>query len=199
MESITKETAKKLMEIEGEARGVHFKNDADFVLKEKGEKGLKEVEKELEKLGYPIKYKEINQFDFYPVGLRALSLLVIKNIFNWSDEKIKELCAYAMKVSWIIKILMKYFASLEGISKETPKTWSKYFTIGEAMIEKYDKKKKYAIFKIKNFELHPIYCCCLKGVVSGTIKMIVQSKKITCEEIECSFKGGKEHRFLIKW
>jgi len=38
-----------LMKIKGEARGTHFKNDADFIIKEKGEDGLKNVEKELER------------------------------------------------------------------------------------------------------------------------------------------------------
>jgi hypothetical protein len=198
-EEITTKIAEELMKIKGEARGVHFKNDADFVLKLKGEEGLVKVEKELEKLGYTIKYKEINQFDFYPVGLRALSLLVIKKAFDWSDKEIKELCGYAMKFSWIIKLLMRSLFSIEKILKETPKTWSKYFNIGEAEIEKYDLDKKYVILKIKNFDLHPIYCRCIEGVITGGINLVLKTKKMSCEEFECPFKEGKEHKYLIKW
>jgi len=198
-QELTPETVKKIMEIKGEARGTHFKNDADFVLEKKGKEGLKKVEKILEDLGCPIKYEKINQFSFYPVGLRALSLLAIKKAFSWSDEEIKELCAYAMKFSWIIKLLMKYFSSIERVCKETPKTWSQYFTVGEAEVEKYDLEKKYAIFVIKNFDFHPIYCCCMEGVITGTIKMIIKTKKIICEEVECPFKGGSVHRYLVKW
>lgn len=194
-----KEEIKRLMEIKGEARGVHLKNDAEFVLKEKGKEGLEMVEKELEKMGCPIKYEKINQFDFYPVGLRVISLLAIKKTFNWSDEKIKELCRYAMKVSWIIKLLMRYFFSPERVLKEAPKIWEEYFTLGKLEVESYDLNKKYVILKIKNFNLHPLYCRCLEGVFLELGKMIVKPKRITCREIECPFSKGKDHRYLIEW
>jgi|GEM_PF-384723 len=196
---LTGEIAKKLMETKGQARGVHFKNDADFILKEKGKDGLKEVEKTLEKIGYPINYEEINQFDFYPAGLRAVSLLAIQETFSWPDGKIKELCSYAMQVSWVIKLFMGYFFSIKRVCNETPKIWSKYFTVGEVEVEELNEEKKFVILKIKNFDLHPIYCSCFEGVLLGTVKMVVKSKKITCEEIECSFKNGKEHKYLVKW
>jgi len=198
-EEINSGIVKELMKIKGEARGVHLKNDGDFVLKEKGKEGIEKLEKELEKLGCPIKYGKINQFDFYPAGMRIISLLAIKKTFGWTDEKIEELGAYAMQVSWVIKLFTKYFFSIEKTLKEAPKIWSKYFTIGELEVEKYDFEKNYVILKVKNFNLHPIYCICLKGVLLGVIKMVVKSKKIICEEIECLFKNGKDHEFLIKW
>lgn len=198
-EEINEEVVEELMKIKGEARGVHLKNDGDFVLKEKGKEGIEKLEKELEKLGCPIKYGEINQFDFYPAGMRIISLLAIKKTFGWPDEKIEELGAYAMQVSWIIKLFTKYFFSVEKTFKEAPKIWSKYFTIGEVEVGEYDPKKNCADLKFKNFNLHPVYCHCLKGVLLGVVKMIIKSEKITCEEIECPFKGGKDHKFLIKW
>ena len=196
---LTKEIAKKIMEVKGEARGIHFKNDAEFILKEKGKEGLAMVEKELEVLGYPIIYKKISQFDFYPIGLRALSLLAIQKTFAWSDDEIKELCKYAMNFSWVIKLLMKYFSSIENVAQETSKTWSQYFTVGQAFVKEYDLEKKYAIIVIKDFRLHPVYCRCFEGVVPGVLNMVIASKKIVCQEIECVFNGGKEHKFLIKW
>jgi len=198
-QAINKEITEKLMGIKGEARGTHFRNDADFIIKEKGKEGLKKVEKELEWLGCPIEYEKINQFAFYPVGLRAVSLLAIKKVFNWPDEKIKELGIYAMKVSWIIRVFMKYFFSTEKVFNEAQKTWAKYFTVGELIVEKEDLKKKNVILKVKNFDLHPIYCKCLEGVFLELGKLILKPRKISCEEIECSFRGGKGHRFLIRW
>jgi len=191
--------AKEIMKIKGEARGIHFKNDAEFVLKEKGKAGLAAVEKELADIGYPIDYEKINQFDFYPAGLRALSLLAVQKTFNWSEEKIKELCEYAMSFSWVIRLLMKHFFSIDRVAKQTPKTWSQYFTSGQAEVKEYDLKKKYAILVIKDFNLHPVYCRCFEGVVPGVLKMVISSKKIVCQETECTFSGGKEHKFLIKW
>lgn len=46
---LNKEIASKLMKIKGEIRGVDLKADAEFVLKAKGEEGLRKVEKEFKK------------------------------------------------------------------------------------------------------------------------------------------------------
>ena len=190
---------KKLMRIKGEARGAHFRNDADFVLREKGKQGLAMVEKELAEMDHPIKYKEIDQFNFYPVGLRALSLLAIKKAFNWPDEKIRELGSFAVKRSWIIKILIGYFVSIEKTLREAHKFWSKYFTVGKLEIVESSPDKKRIILKIKDFDLHPLYCHCLEGVFSELARMMVKSERITCQETECSFRGGGGHYYLIKW
>lgn len=198
---LTKEIAEELMKMKGQARGVHFQNDADFVLKEKGKQGLEQVERTLFQLGYPIEYGKIKQFEYYPMGLRALSLLAIKQTFNWPDEKIEELGAYAMKVSLIIKIFMRYFFSLEKILQEAPKIWEKYFDVGKLVVEDFNLEKKYVILKIEDFSLHPIYCLCLRGVFTGLGKMIIKSKEITCQETKCFFedKKNKEHHFVIQW
>ena len=56
------------------------------------------MEKELAKLGHPLSYQKISNMDFYPVGLRALSLLVIKGIFDFDNEKIRDAI---LQVGWL--------------------------------------------------------------------------------------------------
>jgi len=200
MEEITKETAKKLMEIEGEVRGVVFKTDSEYLLKEEGEEGLKKLEEELEKLGYPIKFKEIKTMAFYPVGLRVLSLLAIKKVFNFNDEKIKKMGVFATKTSLIIKLFIKYFFSAQRVFyKEAPKIWRKHWTVGELTPVELNEEKKYGILRVKNFNLHPIYCCYLEGYFSGILQMLIKTQKITCEETKCTFRGDEYHEFLLKW
>jgi len=131
-QELTKEVAKKLIEIKGKAGGVTLKIDAEYILKEKGEEGLKKLEEELEKLGYPIKYKGIKTLGYYPAGLRALSLLVIKKVFNFDDEKIKEIGFFGTKISLIIKFFTRYVFSFQKVFfKEAPKIWREHWTIGE--------------------------------------------------------------------
>ncbi|MBZ9572449.1 hypothetical protein KJA15_03905 [Patescibacteria group bacterium] len=199
-QELTKETVKKLMEIKGEVRGVVFKTDGEFIFKEKGKEGLKELEDELEKLGYPIKYKEIKTMAFYPVGLRALSLLAIKKIFNFNDEKIKEMGIFATKVSLIVKFFIKYVFSLKlAFNKQTSKLWRKHWTVGELVPVELNEEKKYAIIQLKNFNLHPVYCRYLEGYFPGPFQLMVKSPKITCQETKCFFRGDEYHEFLIKW
>ena len=199
-QEITKETVQKLMEIKGEVRGVTFKTDIEYILKEKGQEGLKKVEEELEKVGAPIKYKEINTMIFYPVGLRALSILVIKKVFNFSNDKIKEMGFFATKISLIIKLFTRYFLSLQRVFfKEAPRIWKKHWTIGELIPVELNEKKKYAIIRLKDFDLHPLYCQYLGGYFCGVLKLIIKTAEITSEETKCTFLGDEYHEYLIKW
>jgi len=201
MQEITKEEIEKLMEVKIETRGVVFKTDSECVLEEKGEKGLKELEAELEKLGHPIKYEKIKSMGFYPAGLRMLSLLVIKKIFNFDDEKIKEMGFLATKKSLIVKLFVRYFLSVERVFfKEAPRIWQKHWTRGTLVPVELDEKKKYAILRLEGFKLHPLYCSVyLRGYFSGILQMLIKTKEITCEETKCSFKGDEHHEYLLKW
>lgn len=200
MEEITKEEIKKLMEIEGEARGVVFQTDIEYILREKGEEGLKKLEDELKRLGHPIKFKEIKGMDFYPVGLRVLSLLAIKKVFNFDDEKIKEMGFYATKKSLIIKLFIRYFISMKRVfEKESPKIWRKHWTVGKLVPVELDEEKKHLILRLKDFSLHPVYCLYLGGYFCGVADMLVKSPQITFEETKCTFRGDEYHEYLVKW
>jgi len=199
-EELTKELVQKLMAIKGEVRGVVFTTDTEYILAEKGEEGLKQVEEELKELGQPIKYQEIETLAYYPVGLRVLSLLAIKRVFNFDDEKIKEMGLMATKKSIIVKFFIKYVFSFQKVFfEQSPKIWQKHWTIGELIPAELNEEKKYAINKLKDFNLHPIYCTYLKGYLIGLFSMMVKSPQITCQETKCSFKGDEYHEYLIKW
>jgi len=45
------EEIKKIMEFPGKVKGAAFKGQIEYILKKKGEKGLRKVEKEIERLG----------------------------------------------------------------------------------------------------------------------------------------------------
>jgi hypothetical protein len=64
---ITKEEADKVMGTEGKTRGMSIKGDLEFVKFKQGEKGLKKVLDEMEKLGHPLSLK-MKAMDFCPVG-----------------------------------------------------------------------------------------------------------------------------------
>ena len=199
-EMLNKEIIDKLMEIKGEARGVVLKTDEEYILKEKGKKGLEELEKRLEELGHPIKYDQIKTMDFYPVGLRVLSLLAIKEVFNFSDEEIRKMGTFATKMSLIIRLFTKYFLSIKRVvMKESPKMWSKHWTIGKLVPVKLDEKQKYAVIRVEEFDLHPLYCIYLEGYFAGIVQMLAKASKIDSRETKCSFKGDPYHEFTVKW
>ena len=196
-ETISKELAQQLLKIKGEARGVVFKTDREYILKEKGEEGLKKVEERLGQLGTPIRYKQMKTMDFYPIGLRALSLLVIREVFDFDDEKIRDMGLFATKVSLIIKLFVKYFLSLEKVFFEQgPKIWAKHWTIGKLVPVELDENKKYGILRVEGFNLHPIFCLYLEGYFAGIVQMVVKSSKIAATEIKCD---QNNHEYRLSW
>ncbi len=198
-EILNKEIAEKLMAIKGEARGVHFVNDYNYLIDKWGEAGVKKVEFELENVGAPIKYKEVRNMDFYPAGLRAISLLAIKKTFQLDDKGIYNLCQHAAAISMIVKLYMKFFYSIDRVLEKIPKIWDDYFTEGTMAVKEHNEKEKQIILRIENLDLDPTYCRCLEGFFCNLAKMIGNNKNASCREIKCVFSGADGHEFLINY
>ncbi len=199
-EILTKEIANKLMGMEGECRGFAVKQDGEYVLKIKGEEGLDKLEKELEKAGFPIKYSEIENMKFYPAGLRVLSLLAIKKAFAAGDEEIRKVCAFQPKTSLIVRLFAKYFYSVPGIMKKAQNMWKTYWNIGKLNFVEYNEKENYAIIRIEDIDLHPVWCRCNEGYMASLAELVIGGgKNIKCRETKCISKGDKFHEFLITY
>lgn len=200
---ISKEIAEKLMKVKGELRGAVFKTDIQFILKEKGKEGLKKIEKEMERLGYPFEYEKIRVTSFYPIGLRAVSLLVMKKVLGFSNEKITEMGFEAPRSSFILRLSMKFLAFTRSAKlwyQNTPGLWRKFVTIGEFSVPEFDEKdKKIVIDRIRDFNVHPILCTYLLGILPSFNELARGLSGLTCKETKCSFQGGKYHEFLVKW
>ena len=195
---ISKEEFNELMSLKGEVKGMGMKTHADFILKEEGEEGLKKLERTMAELGYPIKFKELRPMSYYPLGLEALVLVLMKRLFNYDDKKFQEVGRFHTKFSLIVKLFMKYFFSLERMEKEAPKIWRRYFTIGRERVVDWDKEKKYVIVRVEDFKFHPLHCQIMIGTLSTVIQMMVKDK-VTCQERKCVHRGDDYHEYLLKW
>ncbi len=190
---------KKLMEIPGKVRGQVFLTDFGYIKEKKGEEGTELLKKKIKEWGNLIDYEKIKISEWYPVGLRAVSLLVIKETFNWRDKEITEMGRSAPKLSFVVKMLMKTFISLKKSFREAANYWKKHYLIGELVPTEIDEEKKRLVLRLSNFKLHPIFCIYLCGYFSTIAQMSIKSEKITIEETKCVFKGNSCHEFLIKW
>jgi hypothetical protein len=197
-QELTKEIAKKLMEIKGEARGITLKVDWETILKEKGKEGIKKLEEKMAELGCPLKYEEIKEMDFYPIGYEAISILAIKEIFGLDEKDLENLGAKAVKFSIFLRIFMKYSFSHRLLIEEAPKMWRRHYTVGDLEVVKFDEKEKIAIIVLKNFSLHREFCATLKGYFSKIVE-ITLGKPINCKETKCTFLGDQYHEFLLTW
>lgn len=190
----------ELMKGKAKIRGMDIKADAEFILKKDGREALHKVKKILQEANFPLEYEKLKSMDFYPGGMRAISLLAIKQVLGYTDTEIEEMGQRAAKVSLIVKIFTKYFGPVRRFFfRESPKIWQKYWTQGEFVPLKLDEKEKYAITQLKNFNLHPVYCTYLKGYFGTFTRLVTGGENIDCQETKCTFKGDSWHEFYIKW
>lgn len=199
-EKLTKKEVQDLLNFQGEIRGMDLKADAAYVLERDGPAALKKVEKKLKTIGIPLKYEEIKSMNFYSGGWRALSLIVIKEALGYDDQEIVKMGKKACMSSLIVKIFLEYFGSISRFFfKESPRLWSKYWTVGKVVPIELDEKEKVGRVFFKDINLHPLYCLYLKGYFISMIRMVTGGKNVVCEETKCFFKGDAIHEYSLKW
>jgi len=189
----------KIIQIKGSVRGAIFQSHATFIQNKKGKEGLKAVEKKMAELGYPVNFKQIKSGEWYPEALSVLVILTAKDLFGWTEKDIFDMGSLAPKHTFISRILMRYFISMERFIAEVPKYWKKHVDIGELEVVRFDEEKKYIILREKDFKFHPILCIYHAGYYRGITSFIIKSQKISVEETRCVFKGDAYNEYLIKW
>lgn len=196
---LTKDVVEELMAQKGEAGGTTFKTDERFIVSVGGEKKLEEVEDEIKKaIGHDFKYGEINAMAFYPLGLRAISILATAKVFDMDDEGIRKMGSSAPKVSAIVRLFTHYFLSISKMFEQVSRIWARHYTKGELEPLEINEKKKFFILRLKNFNVHPVLCVYLSGYFLKLSEMVIKSDVII-EETDCPFRGSESHDFKVKW
>ena len=197
-EIISVKEINNLKSIKGEVKGTGMVEDIKFILKEEGEEGLKRLEEEMQRIGYPFNYKEIKLMDFYPLWLNAILLTVIEKLFNYDEKKFEEIGRFEAKISFIIRLFVKYFFSVKKMIERAPKIWKKFYTVGELKIIDYSEDEKRLVLRLENFRFIPSACHLFKGYFSSIGQMVI-GKKVSCKEIKCLYKGDDCHEFQLRW
>lgn len=192
-----KEELDQFLKIEGQVRGAVFQIDAQYVHSKWGTAGLRRLENRAKELGYKIPYQEAEAMDWYLLGLRIISLLLIKDVFNLKDQQVREMGEMAPKFSFIVKFLFKLFSPLEKFAKEIPRYWKEHYTIGDLEVKEADEKKKSIVLHLKGIKLHPLFCLYLEGYFERICKFLYPDAHT--KETKCSFKGNDFHEYIFSW
>lgn len=197
---LNKNKVEEILKIKGKTRGAVFHTDARYVLDKKGDQGLEELRKKLKVLGQQDIYsEEIKSTGWYPLGLRVISLLLIKETFNWDEKEIFNMGMSAPKHSFIVKTLLRYFISIEKTFEESAKYWEKHYTISKLEAPEINVKEKRLVLRLVDFKIHPILCIYFKGYFKSIASLVVKTDKMTIKETKCSFDGDPYHEFVIEW
>ncbi len=194
------EVAKELIDFPGKTKGEVFHTHAEYIKHKEGEEGLKRVEDKMAELGAPIRFNEVKPFQWIGEGVSSLTIIVAKEVFNWTDEDVFEMGRFAPKVSFIIRVLIQ-FSSTEKVFKEASKYWKRHFDFGSLEPVEFNEEDGYILMRadVGNLKTHPLICIFLGGYFKGIAGLIVKSDKINVKEVSCVHRGDAYHDYLITW
>ena len=196
---LTEEKVNQLKEIKGKVRGAVFQTDASYIQSHFGAGGLELLAARLRELSCPIEYENIKAMEWLPLWQRAVSMLLIKELFQLSDEDIKEMGIAAPRTSFIVKLLVKFFISLESALGRSPDYWVKHYNVGELEVVKIDEEERRIIVRLKDFRVDPVYCRYLEGYFQSLIQLQIPKSRVVMEEVKCIFRGDPYHEFRARW
>ncbi|MDH4210762.1 MAG: hypothetical protein OEV79_04875 [candidate division WOR-3 bacterium] len=196
---VPKDEIEQLMAIKGQVRGAVFETDAEYIRNKQGRDGLEKVEAGLRVLEYELNYGDVSSMEWMALSLRALSFLVMKDVFNWSDEEIVAMGDAAPKHSFIVKLFMKFFISPHVAFSHAPEYWTKHYDTGRLEAVSLDEETRHAVVRLYDFTLHPVYCRYLEGYFGRLFKFMFPNSKVKVRETDCTCNGDSCHEFLVDW
>lgn len=189
-----------LLKLNGKIRGVVFQTDARYVLEKEGEVGLQELEEKAKRYNLPINYRSAKALEWCPIGLRIVSLLLIKETFGYQDSEIRKMGEMAPKVSFIVKLFFRLFLSPRKLAEECPRYWKEHHTLGELRAVRIDEDRNEIVLRLENYVVHPLFCLYLEGYFETVMCLARESRKAKAKEIACPFKDNLPfHDYLITW
>jgi len=195
--ALSKDEIDRIMRIDCLSRGSTFQTDQSYVLRHYGEAGLEKVNQILAGWGHPIDYKAMKSMQWYPTGLRILSLMALKEAFNLTLDQIKQVGMEASPHSFVVRLLINLFISIEMMLKACAVFYSRSSSKGKFEVVSIDSEKKISITALKGNDIDPLACKFYEGYIMGLGTII--GKKIVCTETKCTFRGDPYHEFTITW
>jgi len=188
-----------LEKIKGEVIGLTLENYFSFILEKEGEEGVRRVEDGLAQLGYPLKHKEIKNFQWYPRIMDEAMYFATKRVLNWGDEVFRESGTWGPRVSYITRIMMKHLISIERVFREVSNYWRKYYTVGNLVPIEISTEEKYLIIELDIPVVCPEHCRYWEGYFWQVGAFVLPKEDFKLWETDCMLKGSNVHRFKATW
>jgi len=195
--ALSKEEIERIMQLDCLSRGSTLQTDQSYVVRHYGEAGLDKVSQVLAGWGHPIDYKALKSMQWYPSGLRVLSLLAMQEAFNLTPDQIKEMGVEGPPHSFVVRLLINLFLSIEMMLKAAAIFYSRNWSKGKFEVVATDSEHKHSVTTLKGNDIHPLICKYSEGYIMGLGTII--GKKVNCDETKCTFRGDPYHEFTITW
>jgi len=197
---LTKEEAERIMKIKGNVIGAVFKSYEHLIKEVLGEKGIGMVEKKMKEANCPFEFKKISSFSWYPESHACIAALTMLEVFDWDESKAFDIGYDAPSHSILVKLLIRYFRSIETTVQNFPKYFKRHVDFAEMKCDQFYPDQKKAIWKIYNFKkFHPVVYEYIRGYLTKIAEMTTSSKNIKIKQTKSLFRNDPYDEFEITW
>lgn len=198
---IDKKELEEIKKIEGKARGALFRNDFDFVERKEGSEKMRILRKRMRELGCQeeeIYQNKVKNFSWYPLRCHVLFLAILHWEMSWTEDDIFNLGHHGPKASLIFKAFPKYVLDLEKVFSKSDMYWKKNYSPGSIRMEEFNHQEKYVVFRLDDFQLHPLEFRAISGYMVGMMNLLSKEKNVRVKRIKCRDKENC-HKFMLTW
>ncbi len=196
---LSQKEARGLMKIPGNVKGSVILADIDYVKIKGGEEAVKKLKKRMKEIGIEFELEKVKPMEMYPEAISVIIVLLAKEILRLDEEGVFDMGKAAVKLSFFIKILTRYFISPKRCFEESPRYWAKHFDFGELEAVEFDEIEKYAVIRIRGYKFHPIMCQYHRGYFLQIAQLVLGEKEVLVEETKCVFRNDPYHEYVISW
>ena len=191
--------ADELVSKPGNVRGIAGEFETDYIRKRCGDEGVKAVEEVMGKLGCPFSYESTSQYEWYPEGKLVLGMVVAYRMFEWNEEDLFEWGQHNLKISFLVKVLMK-FTSFERTLENAPFVWNKHYDFGDFRIYKFDEEAKEVRAKMTGCNFHSIMPPYYAGYFTALLRFATGYDSMLVSVESCpSTDDPACHEFIAHW
>ena len=191
-----KEKIDELMKKEGQIRGELILSHFEFVERKEGKEGLKRLLEVYKDLGHPIDPEEISPMGWVKVSYGTAVGILVKEIFDWTDEDIIKMGEFTPKTLTVNKFFMRHLISMDTLFKKAENYWERTCRVGN--LEFTEKEENMVKLKLTGYNYHPVDCLFLTGYFK-TVADLCTKGQVKVEEVKCTHNGDSSHEFVIKW
>lgn len=157
------------------------------------------IEKRMADFGYPFNLNNVSIMSWYPVEAEMALFFSLIEVLGWDEKNIKEFGKNFTKLSFLERIMARYFITTKKTYAEASNIWRRHMDTGHLETPEYNETGKYCILRLKGLDLHPLYCIFLAGMFETMATYITKAKKNSCVESKCIFKSEPYHEFIVRW
>ncbi len=194
-----KEKIINLQKKSGNTKGETINYILQYLQKKEGDEAVNKLKENLKELDPSIDLTKVKNFSLVKDSLVVIILLVIKDVFDWTDDDIFKMGKDEPKNSFIVRLLMKYLVSVEKTFERAPDFWRKFYNFGYLEAVEFNETDKYFVLRVYEYDTDPIMCKYLAGFIHTMVSFSMKEENVVIEETKCIYNGDDCHEYTVKW